>query len=179
MEHVITTEMALAAGFTNAAYMDLSQVAFREEVRDMCAVNTCGRYGTSWACPPACGTLEEVKAKVQSYDYGILMQVMGNISSSFDLEAIYKIEKTCVDNLFTFLRKLLAEGYDVAPMSAGGCKLCEKCTYPDEPCRFPNMTAPSLEASGLVVSDECTRAGIPYYYGPNTMTFSVALLVRT
>ena len=61
-------------------------------------------------------------------------------------------------------------------LSLIGCGICEKCTYPDAPCRFPDRAFPSMEACGLVVNDVCKASGIPYNYGPRTMTFTGCVL---
>jgi predicted metal-binding protein len=50
---------ALDAGFTLAAPLDPKTIRIMPEVRGMCEVNKCDAYGSNWACPPACGTLEE------------------------------------------------------------------------------------------------------------------------
>lgn len=62
------------------------------------------------------------------------------------------------------------------PLSSGGCHICKKCTYPDAPCRFPEKAFPSMEACGLVVNDVCKASGVPYNYGPRTMTFTGCVL---
>ena len=36
---------------------------------------------------------------------------------------------------------------------------------------------PRMEAYGLVVSDACKKTGLPYYYGPNTMTFTACVMI--
>ena len=36
---------------------------------------------------------------------------------------------------------------------------------------------PSMEAYGLLVSDACTSAGLEYYYGKNTMTYTSCILL--
>ena len=73
--------------------------------------------------------------------------------------------------------RLRPEFPDMLPMGTGGCTMCESCTYPDAPCRFPDRRMPSMEAYGLVVSDECKKNGLPYYYGPNTMTFTACVMI--
>jgi len=35
----------------------------------------------------------------------------------------------------------------------------------------------SMEAMGLLVSEVCEAAGLPYYYGPNTLTYTGAVLL--
>jgi predicted metal-binding protein len=63
-------------------------------------------------------------------------------------------------------------------MGMGACTRCGQCTYPDQPCRFPELAYPSMEAYGLVVSEVCKRNGAPYYNGPDTVTFSSCMLVE-
>ena len=50
-------------GFTAWGELDMSTLEFKPEVRDMCEANTCGQWNRTWACPPACGTLEEMKQR--------------------------------------------------------------------------------------------------------------------
>ena len=49
-------------GFSHWGIFSVSALKFLPEVRDACASDRCGRYGKSWSCPPACGTLEECAA---------------------------------------------------------------------------------------------------------------------
>ena len=63
-------------------------------------------------------------------------------------------------------------------VASGGCTVCPKCTCPDTPCRFPDLATPSMEAYGLVVSDVCRDSGLPYYYGPKTITYTACMLVN-
>ncbi|ONI45248.1 hypothetical protein AN642_01710 [Epulopiscium sp. SCG-B10WGA-EpuloA2] len=68
----------------------------------------------------------------------------------------------------------------VLAMGAGGCNKCKTvgCTYPTSPCRFPEELNYSMEACGLFVSKECEKAGINYYYGPQTMTINATIFVK-
>jgi hypothetical protein len=36
----------------------------------------------------------------------------------------------------------------------------------------------SMEAYGLLVSEVCRASGLPYYYGPKTLTFSACILTK-
>ena len=47
------------AGVYEYGFVDPADVDYLQEVRDMCETNRCRRYGTSWACPPAIGTVKE------------------------------------------------------------------------------------------------------------------------
>ena len=61
-------------------------------------------------------------------------------------------------------------------MGVGACSLCEECTYPDAPCRFPDRMATSMEACGLFVSKVCTDNGLAYNYGQGNMAFTSCFL---
>jgi hypothetical protein len=52
------------------AFMKSTDVIFSEEVRDICKQNKCGMYGSSWACPPVVGSVEECKAQCLAYEHG-------------------------------------------------------------------------------------------------------------
>ena len=85
------------------------------------------------------------------------------------------ILSSSLSEAFSISRESRSAGL-IPPLSSGGCGICEKCTYPDAPCRFPDRAFPSMEACGLVVNDVCKASGIPYNYGPRTMTFTGCVL---
>ena len=52
-------------GFYEFGIADTAGIRFRQDIRAMCEVNTCRAYGTTWACPPAVGTVEECGERVR------------------------------------------------------------------------------------------------------------------
>jgi predicted metal-binding protein len=81
------------------------------------------------------------------------------------------------DHLAAFNPQLRALSPDALLLGAGACRRCETCAYP-APCRFPAEAFASMEAYGMVVSDVCRDNGLPYYYGPNTLTYVSCALFR-
>ena len=69
-------------------------------------------------------------------------------------------------------------GVDCHPLGAGGCTICSKCTYPDEPCRFPDKMISSMEAYGMLVLDICKKSGLTYYYGADKMAYNSCFLLK-
>ena len=171
-------KLAEECGFNSYGKLDVSTLEFLPEVRDMCAVNTCGMYNKSWACPPACGTLEEMRERVKKYTRGIIVQTVGQLEDSLDWEGIQEAaEKQSVS--YQKMMKALKEEYpDLMPMGTGACTNCKKCTYPDEPCRFPDKLVSSMEACGLVVSNVCTANGVPYNHGKDTICYTGCFLLE-
>ena len=56
--------IAAGAVFSVWGQVDPSCLRFHREVRDLCRQNTCRNYNTSWACPPAVGSLEDCRERV-------------------------------------------------------------------------------------------------------------------
>lgn len=171
-------ELARQLGFTRVGEIEGSALIAREEVRAMCAADRCSRYGSSWSCPPACGSLEHCQKRMSSYDGGILVQTTGMLEDDFDLEGLALLQEKHKRAFDTLARQVRRLHPDCLPLTAGTCTLCIKCTYPDKPCRFPTKRLSSMEAYGLLVSDVCIRSGMEYYYGPKTMTYTGCILYR-
>ena len=165
-------------GFTNVARLDPATIELREEVRAMCASGKCRMYGRSWSCPPACGTLEEMCARISGYREGILVQTVGQLEDSMDGEGMMEAEAQHKAH-FSDMHDLLLQDYpDLLAIGAGTCTRCKTCSYPDAPCRFPDRMTSSMEALGMLVLDVCKANGLTYYYGPNTIAYTSCFLLK-
>ena len=163
-------------GFYEFGIADTAGIRFRQDIRAMCEVNTCRAYGTTWACPPAVGTVEECGERVRQYDKMVVLSGKYELEDSFDYEGIQEGAKKFRESSRA-LNQLLRERFsDYFMLSNEGCDLCSKCTYPDAPCRFPDRAMGSLEGYGIFVSELATQAGMKYNNGPNTVTFFGALI---
>ncbi len=169
--------LAREAGFTYAAPLAMEALVFRDEVREMCSADRCNSYGRSWSCPPAAGSVERAKERASAYHRGIIVQTMGTLSDSFDMDGTADIMKAHRNNFDTLVRQIRFIYPDCLPMGAGACRLCRSCTYPDRPCRHPDRMFSSMEAYGLLVSDVAIKSGLRYNYGENTMCFTSCILI--
>ena len=71
---------ALSMGFADAAIMDTNVIlVFVPEYRQFCEDNLCGNYNLVPACPPACGTVEEMQAKALKYEKALVLQTVLNV----------------------------------------------------------------------------------------------------
>lgn len=176
----MTVEELIAAakeqGFETAVVLNTATLTSREEVRDMCAANTCRAYGSNWSCPPACGTIAQCSEKMKAYTRGVLVQTIGELEDSWDYEAMQETAANHSKRFREIALRLWKDGVKVLPLTAGACPICEKCAYP-EPCRFPDKAISSMEAYGLLVNQVCTDNGVPYNYGPNKMAYCGCLLL--
>ncbi|MEH2959844.1 DUF2284 domain-containing protein [Candidatus Merdisoma sp. JLR.KK006] len=171
-------ELAKGQGFSQATPLDCHTIELKPEVRQMCEANNCRMYDKCWSCPPGCGTLDECREKVVHYQQGILVQTTGLLEDDFDGEAMMETEALHKKHFYEF-EKILRELYPgMLPIGAGCCTRCQKCTYPDEPCRFPKEAFSSMEAYGIVVARLCQANGLAYYYGPCTITYTSCYLLE-
>jgi predicted metal-binding protein len=172
-------ETALECGFSRTGVFDAAAVRLRQEVRDACAADKCRAYGKNWSCPPACGSLEEWEKRIREYRAGLLLQTTGALEDSFDHESMEKLGAEHNARLRSFRDKLVTvfpDGRNRLLLGSGGCKNCAQCTYP-APCAFPEKMIVSVEAAGIVVSELCKLCNIPYYFGPNTLTYTGCVLI--
>ena len=168
---------AIEFGFSHAGTLDAATLEVRQEVRDMCRADKCGRYGKNWMCPPKCATLKEQAVIVSCYKSGIIVQTTGNLEDDFDYETMLEAENQQKKLFAAFRDKLVLEYPGLLALGNGACTVCDICTCPDAPCRFPDMAVSSMEAYGLIVSDAAEKNGLKYYYGPRTITYTGCFLL--
>lgn len=165
-------ELLKGCGFETVAELDVSTLKALPDVRDMCAVNTCGRYDKCWSCPPGCGSIEECDTRMKQYSHGILVQTVGDIEDSFDWEGIMEVKEIHDQRFIKGTEQLKTVLDDILPLGDGSCTRCKVCTYPDAPCRFPDLASASMEAFGLFVSDVCKKNGVKYNHGEGKMCYT-------
>ncbi|MBR5453692.1 MAG: DUF2284 domain-containing protein [Clostridia bacterium] len=151
-------------------------IPFSQMVVDMCAANRCGKYGTSWTCPPGVGSADLLEKKVKSYKTACIFTSKYHLEDSFDLEGMADGEKEAKLLLQRITEGLRADGEEFMALGCGCCSICEKCSYPDAPCRFPEKAVPSVEACGINVLELAQKTGINYNNGVNTVTYFCIIL---
>lgn len=65
-------KQAKAFGFATMKFMETKDLEFEHEFRQFCEMNDCGNYGNNYACPPLCGTPEEMEQKVRKYEHALV-----------------------------------------------------------------------------------------------------------
>ena len=166
------------AGFTHVAPLKVSTIQLLPEVRDMCATNSCGAYGKKWSCPPGCGTLEECRERLQKYTAGILVQTVGTLEDEMDYESMQETSQRHKEAFAALHEQLRGQYPGMLAVGTGGCTQCKTCTYPDQPCRFPEKMVSSMEAYGMLVSQVCKDNDLPYYYGRCTIAYTACFLLE-
>ena len=174
----VIEQLAKDQGFEFMGTCSAKELTARQEVRAMCAANTCQMYEHSWACPPACGEIEDFQRQMREFDHCLVVQTVADMEDDFDVEAMQEAGDLQKERVLNLVEAIDEAGLSASTMtlSAGTCTLCKECTYPDAPCRRPDQMHHSIEGYGFVVSDLAKEAGIPYMNGKNTVTFFGAVL---
>ena len=153
------------------AEVEKSKLVFSDEVRKMCEINSCRQYGRTWMCPPGVGEIAAWKERMFGFKHAFLFSYVGTLEDSFDYESMVRI-KAEFGQIIVKIRRLMEEANaQFLIFGAGGCQLCEQCTYPDAPCRRPEEATPSVEACGLFIAEMAEPCGLNYINGPNTVTY--------
>ncbi|MCX6223164.1 MAG: DUF2284 domain-containing protein [Bacteroidia bacterium] len=167
------TALALQHGATRSAIINVSDIKFSESFRDLCEMNSCGKYKTNWMCPPAMGPYEELKNQVLAFDKGLVIQTVYQLEDSFDFEGMMNavnIHDEVFRRIYREVRRIRPD-CPILPLNAGVCRFCESCTYPDKDCLYPDEALASVEAYGIDVTALVTACGIPYNNGVASVSY--------
>lgn len=167
---------AAETGFTAFGQVPPDQLTYEKEVRAICESNGCRGYGATWACPPAVGTLEECQNRVSQFQHMLLFSRVYPLEDSFDLEGMQEGMQDFRKLVDLFQQRISPLVPRFLLLGNEGCGRCTRCTYPDAPCRFPQLLHHSLEGYGFIVSELAKMAGMRYINGSDTVTYFGALL---
>ena len=158
-------------GIFQKAFASAESIPFSDEVRKLCQGNMCGRYGMTWSCPPATGEPEELKKKALSFKNAFVFTHTGEVSGYNNLMELNRLRDETTDILSDLCEKLKENNIPFDALGCGSCNICKKCTYPHEPCRFPEKVFPPVEAYGINVVKLAEDLKLSYKNGKNTVTF--------
>lgn len=153
------------------AFMKSNTVIFSDEVRRLCQKNACGMYGTSWACPPAVGSVEECKNRCNDFENAFMFTSLANLKKKYDM-AEWRETRLVHESITEKVARIFRDEFkETLILSTEGCNLCDKCTYPEKPCRFPSRMFPATESFGIMVIQQAPLCNIKYNNGVNTITY--------
>lgn len=157
-------------------FFDPRELEFTDRVRWVCE-HECPMYGTTWACPPAVGAVEECRKKCLSYPECLM------IASVTEVSDISNIDETLAtrpahEKLTNRVRDEMRElGVKPFILSTEACTICSRCAYLDGlPCRMPGAMHPCVESQGINVIPLLEKFGLEFQYGENVVTWVSLLL---
>lgn len=158
-------------------FFETEELLFTERVRYVCETE-CPQYGQSWACPPGVGTVEECKARCLSYPHGLLITTMTEVRDIADIEETLSTRGAHEAVTREAAALVRAEGCETYVLSTESCAVCEKCSYPDAPCRHADKMFPCVESHGILVTELAEHYGIEFQAGANIVTWFSVILYR-
>lgn len=154
-------------------FIKTDEIPFSEKVRDICK-NECERYGSSWSCPPAVGTVEECRVRVQEYDHALVFSTVADTAHTYDFASLLKTRTSHEDISQELLDMLEKDNSPAMALSTESCALCRDCTYPDGKCRFPHHMHPCIESHGILVTALLEQLQMDYTLGEHqVLWFSI------
>lgn len=157
-------------------FMKTEELLFTQRVRTICETE-CPRYNTTWACPPAVGSVEECKATCLSYPEFLMISTITEVSDIANMEESLATRADHEQLTYEVVQMIKAQGCEIKVLSTESCAQCETCAYPHEPCRKPERMFPCVESQGILVTDLCEKYGMEFFNG-NIVTWVSLILYR-
>ena len=151
-------------------FITTDELEFSDRVRWICQ-HECPMYNTTWACPPAVGTVEACKARVMSFREGLMIATITEVHDIADIQATLatRADHEAITREITAL--IAARSTDTLTLSTEACAHCAKCTWPNAPCRHPDRMFPCVESHGILVTNLAEKRGIDFLAGSNLVTW--------
>lgn len=159
------------------AFLDTQTLEFSDKVRTICK-KECPRYGSSWSCPPAVGSVEKCKETCVEYPKVLLFSSIAEVMDYSDIEHTLK-SKQEHENITRKIEKFLRlNGVPCYTLSTDSCSACEKCTYPKKSCTHPEIMHPCIESHGIVLTNTIEQQNMDYFLGENMILWFSMIFLR-
>ena len=159
------------------AFVRTEELVFSERVRYICQTE-CPMYNTSWACPPAVGTVEECRERVMAFEEGLLIATITEVSDIANIEETLATRGDHERITREILGIVREQASETLTLSTEACAHCAHCAYPDAPCRHPDRMFPCVESHGILVTDLAEKHGIDFLAGSNLVTWFSLILYK-
>jgi predicted metal-binding protein len=159
------------------AFIRPEEISFLEQVRYICRTE-CPRYGHSWSCPPAVGTVEECQNRCEKYTGGFIFTTIAEVTDAANMEETLSTRGEH-EKITRKIRDCFEDNcQEVFALSTESCAICKDCTYPEAPCRHPDRMIPCIESYGILVTALAEKHGISFMNEGNVVTWFGLLLYQ-
>lgn len=164
--------LAMQEGFSAAAVMKVEDIVFDPMFRPFCAENLCGHYGMNYTCPPDCGSVEEMEARLRAYSRALVFQTKWPIFDYSDQQSIKEAKGFHNQAMRRVIAQLKQAGFHGVMAGASCCTLCEKCAIQlGERCRYPDQKWSCLSAYCIFVRKLAEKCGMEYACADGELAF--------
>ncbi len=127
-------DKSVELGAEDAKFIDTANVVFDPRSLLKCRFG-CNRWGKYWTCPPNMSISQQMF--MESFEKYRVALVIKTADQKLGQDVSLAIEKEA----------FLVHGASFA-FALALCVKCDECSYP-EPCRFPHLARPSMDAYGV------------------------------
>lgn len=146
-------------------------LVFAPETRRLCEQNVCGQLGKTWACPPAVGSYATCVKTCRAFRNMMVFSTVTDLRGRYNPRGWHEAKIRHERATAVIAAEFRRDRPDVLVLSTEGCEVCERCTYPDAPCAFPEQCFPSVEGYGILVMEVVKKLGMRYHYGPEQLAY--------
>lgn len=165
-------QLAMNEGFSAAAIIPTDRIIFDPAFRPYCKENLCGQYGVNYSCPPDCGSVDEMAARITGRGRAMVFQTKWDITDYGDKAYIKEAKAFHNSAMLRVIDQLRADGHNGVMAGASGCSLCTRCALVDgEACRFPDRYWSCLSAYCIFVRLLAEEAGMEYSCEDGSLAF--------
>lgn len=157
-------------------FFEPGMLEFSPRVRWICE-NECPMFAGSWACPPGVGSVEACRERCLSYDRGLMISTIAEVSDISDIRQTLATREPH-EEITNQVRELFrGQGVEPYVLSTEACTLCSRCAYLDgQPCRHPDRMHPCVESHGINIIPILEQCGLEFQFGSNIVTWVSLLL---
>ena len=135
-------------------------------------------YNSTWACPPAVGSVAECRERCLRFEDALLISTITEVSDISDLHETLATRPEH-EAITRSVRALVAQqAQETMVLSTEACAICEKCAWPDKPCRHPDKMFPCVESHGILATALAQQLDINFSAGGNLVTWYSLIFYR-
>ena len=152
-------------------YIDPKSLEFSDRIRWICE-NECPMCNSTWACPPAVGSVAACREKCRSYENCLMIATITEVEDIANLEETLatRPDHEAITNQVADLMEEL--GTTPYVLSTEACAICDRCAWLDgQPCRYPQKMHPCVESHGINLIPTLEENGIEFQFGCNVVTW--------
>ena len=150
-------------------HLSNDDLVFSDKIRTICETD-CKHYGKTWACPPAIESVSACMQKCHAYEYVFLFSSIAEVADNMDFAGCLN-ERKAHEKMSEEIGARFKEHFGDVLMLTTGCTICDECTYPNAPCRFPDRSVSTIESHGILIMQTALELGMSYDCGNNIVTY--------
>lgn len=170
-------EIAAEYPLCQYGFLDTKELVFSEQVRYICKTE-CPRYGKSWSCPPATGTVEECQKRCLKFDRVFVFTTVAEVEDVANMDCTLPTRHAHEEVMRDLCDRIAQEAQEVLGLSTDSCDFCSVCAYPGGECRHPEVMKPCIESYGILVTDAAEKAEIDFFCDSQTVTWFSMIFFR-